>query len=83
MHVCLMCELQRRVTEAEEEIQQQRREMEAGFLVQTQQLEAKYKQKTSTAIQASLSCFGAGPPESFFIGMYNGFLTVVVCSVYH
>ena len=46
------CGLQRRVTESEEEIQQQRREMEAGFLVQTQQLEAKYKQDASNAIQA-------------------------------
>ena len=40
------------MTESEEEIQQQRREMEAGFLVQTQQLEAKYKQDASNAIQA-------------------------------
>lgn len=43
--------MQRAVAEAEEELERQRRELSAGFLLQSQQLEHKYRQQAEAAAQ--------------------------------
>lgn len=45
---------QRALSETQEELQQQRREMTASFDVQLQRLEAKYKQQVDDAVQVSV-----------------------------